>query len=215
MTFFRGRKKQGRNFVGVAIHFGGFGASQQGDGETGLSFPFNSGNIPIEVAEIDAAIFYTRKELLVDSGGPGEFRGGLGQRIELCIPDGDLGPDGPVIAGLRGSSRFPDSSYPVFGRLGGGPGRGAGLFLNGEPVAHGLQWQLKPGDTVQLSVPGGGGFGAPLRRAPERVANDVKLGLVSRQGAIEDYGVVLTDSLEIDLEKTNAERDTRLKQAAT
>ena len=102
MTFFHGRKREGRNFVGVAIHFGGFGASKHGDGETGLSFPFNSGNIPIEVSEIDAAIFYTRKELLVDLGGPGEFRGGLGQLIEMCIPDGDLGPDGPVVAGLRG-----------------------------------------------------------------------------------------------------------------
>lgn len=86
--------------------------------------------MPIETVENDLPIVYLKKELVCDSGGPGRFRGGLGQEFELYVPDGDLAPVGPVMISIRGSGRSPDSPYPVFGRLGGKPGRSEGLTVN-------------------------------------------------------------------------------------
>lgn len=213
VMYVHGRKRNGRTFIGVVAHLGGFGASARGDGPSCLSFPFNVSNIPVEVTEQDAAILYLRKQLVPDSGGPGRFRGGLGQEVEFCVPDGAHGPDGPVTAGIRGSGRSPESVFPVFGRQGGRPGRNEGLALNGDAIGHGAQQRLKPGDRVLIKLPGGGGYGDPLERDPERVARDVQRGHVSVQGARADYGVVLDgQTLELDPARTERERTERSRQ---
>lgn len=211
--YVHGRKSNGRTFIGVIAHLGGFGAGAQTDGPSCMSFPFNVANIPIEITETDASILYLKKELVPDSGGPGRHRGGLGQEVAFVIPDGDLAPDGPVTAGIRGSGRHPQSSFPVTGLFGGGVGRSEGLFLNGAPLAHGAQQRLKPLDRVEIRLPGGGGYGDPLERPAASVARDVRLGLVTVAGALADYGVVVDPvSFAIDEPGTQAARAGKLRR---
>ena len=52
-------------------------------------------------------------------------------------------------------------------------------------------YPLKAGDVFRLDTPGGGGYGDPLTRAPERVLADVREGVVSAAAAERDYGVVV------------------------
>jgi len=54
----------------------------------------------------------------------------------------------------------------------------------------------KPGETVVLRVPGGGGYGDPKLRERDKVREDVALGYVSAQAAREQYGLDITESPE-------------------
>ena len=70
---------------------------------------------------------------------------------------------------------------------------------------------IKPGETVTNMNPGGGGYGNPYERPIEKVVWDVKNGLVSIDGAREDYGVIIKDptTLDVDIAATNALRAKR------
>ena len=202
-VYLHGRHRDGRSFLAIAQHSGGFGASARFDGYPCLCFPNNTRNIPVEVTENEARMYYVRKELRTDSGGPGHNRGGLGQEVEFAILDGgtDLARD--VESSVRMSGRTEDGTFPVFGRLGGGNGRGSGLWHNGEPVDHGIYRRLAPGDRMRFVLSGGGGYGDPFTREPERVLADVEQGYVSIERAEEDYGVVIDPSaMTIDSEAT-------------
>jgi len=190
-TYFRARRKDGQTYVGINSSMGGLGANAHGDGPSCRGFPYNVGNIPIETVENDLPIIYLKKELLVDSAGPGHHRGGLGQEFEFQVADGELGPVGPCVVSIRGSGRKPDSAYPVFGLEGGGVGRGEGLTLNGVDIPHGPQQHLRPGDRLRMALPGGGGYGDPFQREAERVVEDVRLGYVTAAAAEQDYGLVV------------------------
>lgn len=208
-TYVRSKRKDGKTYVGINSSMGGLGASAQSDGPSCRGFPYNVGNIPIETVENDLPVIYLKKELLIDSAGPGRFRGGLGQAFEFEIASGDLGPVGPVVISIRGSGRKPESPYPVFGLDGGGVGRGENLTLNGAPIPHGPQQQLKAGDRLLMALPGGGGHGPAISRDPQRVARDVSLGYVSREAAQADYGVIFDEQLQVDAVATQRERSTR------
>lgn len=210
-AYFRAKRKDGRTFVGINSSMGGLGATARGDGPSCRGFPYNVGNIPIETVENDLPVIYLRKELLTDSGGPGKYRGGLGQEFEFEVADGDLGPLGPLVVSIRGSGRKPESPYPVFGRLGGGVGRGEGLTLNGIDLPHGPQQQLKPGDRLRMALPGGGGYGNPLERDEAAVARDVRLGNVTVEAAFTDYGIVIGADERVDSTASRAERKRRLQ----
>ena len=191
-VYLHGHRRDGRPFMAIANHMGGFGGSARQDGHSALCFPFNTRDIPIEVTEGEATIMYLRKELVTDSAGPGENRGGLGQIVEFEILGGDLGPaEGFVASSVRLSGRSDDSDFPVLGRLGGRNGRGYGLKVNGKTVDHGIYRRLYPGDQVHFQLSGGGGYGDPKMREPERVARDVAEGYVSVEGALKDYGVAV------------------------
>ena len=58
------------------------------------------------------------------------------------------------------------------------------------------------GQKVRLETPGGGGFGDPLSRDPDRVVRDVRLGYLSREAARRDYRVILRDDGALDIEAT-------------
>jgi N-methylhydantoinase B len=62
-------------------------------------------------------------------------------------------------------------------------------------------------------MPGGGGLGDPLRRDPKRVAQDVRLGMVSAEAAIADYGVVLREDGSVDEDATKMKRETAEKRS--
>jgi N-methylhydantoinase B len=202
-VYLHGHRRDGRPFMAIANHMGGFGGSARQDGHSALCFPFNTRDIPIEVTEGEATIMYLRKELVPDSGGPGKNRGGLGQIVEFEILGGDLGPaEGFVASSVRLSGRSEDSDFPVLGRLGGKNGRGYGLKLNDKTVEHGIYRRLYPGDQVHFQVSGGGGYGDPRAREPERVARDVAEGYVTAEGARRDYAVEVDATNKVNQEET-------------
>ncbi len=208
--YLHGRHRDGRSFLAIAQHSGGFGASARYDGYPCLCFPNNTRNIPIEVTENEARMYYVRKEFRTDSGGPGRNRGGLGQEVEFAILDGGTELARDVESSVRLSGRTEDGTFPVFGRLGGRNGRGSGLWHNGEPVDHGIYRRLAPGDHVRFVLSGGGGYGDPFTREPERVLADVEQGYVSIEKAEKDYGVVVdAAALAVDAEATRRLRARR------
>ena len=206
-VYLHGRHSDGRSFMAIAQHSGGFGASSRYDGYSCLCFPNNTRNIPIEVTENEARMFYLRKEFTTDSAGPGRNRGGLGQEIEFCILDGETELARDVESSVRLSGRTEDGTFPVFGRRGGKNGRGSGMWVNNEPVDHGIYRRLSPNDRVRFVLSGGGGYDLPQLRDPERVLFDVKEGYVSVERAKLDYGVVIdAELMEVDIEATELVR---------
>ncbi|MEM9549825.1 MAG: hydantoinase B/oxoprolinase family protein [Pseudomonadota bacterium] len=180
---FAGRGADGREFV---THFnaqGGQGAFADRDGVTAVVFPGNIASTSVELFEHETPLLVRRRALLTDSGGPGRFRGGLGQEtvLENCAA-------GSVRAALSGG-RF---HVPAPGLDGAGPGSEGAISVNGAPpFTRPDRVDLAPGDRVSLRQPGGGGFGPPVARDPERVAVDVREGYVSAVGARQDYSVVI------------------------
>lgn len=202
-VYLHGRHADGRSFMAIAQHSGGFGASARYDGYSCLCFPNNTRNIPIEVTENEARMYYVRKEFRTDSGGPGRNRGGLGQEVEFCILDGGTEVARDVESSVRLSGRTEDGTFPVFGLHGGQNGRGSGMWLNEKPVDHGVYRRLAPGDRVRFVLSGGGGYGDPREREPERVLADVEQGYVSVEQAEADYAVVINaDRMQVDVEAT-------------
>jgi N-methylhydantoinase B len=188
---------------------GGTGARPGADGVDGRDSSLaNQRNTPMEKTEEEAAALITEYALRPDSGGAGEFRGGTGVVFSVRIAEA-----GSAVLG-RGMERF---VFRPWGMAGGQPGATARVVLNpGTPNERDLGkldiFHPKPGDVVAIMTPGGGGYGDPLKRAPERVAADVAEGYVSTSAALAEYGVVLLPDLTVDQAATQA---TRQRLAAT
>jgi N-methylhydantoinase B len=202
--YLHGRWRDGRSFLAISQHSGGFGGSVRQDGWPTLCFPNNTANIPMEVTEREAPIVYRRKEFVTDSAGPGRFRGGLGQEVEFEVLQADL-LGGYVESSVRLNGRSEGGSFPIGGRAGGGAGRGGGLWVNGQPAEHGIYRRLHPGDRLRFTLGGGGGYGDPFARDPASVLADVREGKVSVAAALRDYGVVVTAGT-VDLAATRRAR---------
>jgi N-methylhydantoinase B len=202
--YLHGRWRDGRSFLAISQHSGGFGGSVRQDGWPTLCFPNNTANIPMEVTEREAPIVYRRKELVADSAGPGQFRGGLGQEVEFEVLQADL-LGGYVESSVRLNGRNEGGSFPIGGRAGGSAGRGGGLWVNGQPAEHGIYRRLYSGDRLRFTLGGGGGYGDPFARDPASVLADVREGKVSVAAALRDYGVVVTAGT-VDLAATRRAR---------
>jgi N-methylhydantoinase B len=197
------RRRDGRAFLAIQQHSGGFGASHRYDGYSTLCFPNNTRNIPVEVTENEAPVRFLRKELVPNSGGPGRRRGGMGQDVEFAVLDGERGPEDFVEGSVRLNGRDETGDFPLQGRCGGRNGRGGGLWLNEEPIPHGIYRRFWPNDRIKFRLGGGGGYGDPFEREVELVLEDVRSGLVSITAAAADYGLVIDPkTLEVDLAAT-------------
>ncbi len=182
------------------------GASSGRDGHHCAIFPANGANTPVEIFESDTPLLVVARELLCDSGGAGKMRGGLGRRMVIRVPDDEPAPLPPVTIAVQ-AGRF---RYPPEGLFGGKPGAKARFLINEEPGDPSGLTQCGPGDTVAFYSAGGGGFGDPLERDPERVERDVAHGYVSPEKAREEYGVVIDqETLRVDDPATQALRATR------
>jgi len=199
MNVFYGRRHDNRPWHSVIIRGGGMGAGANNDGNYVYIFPANGANTPIEIFESDTPLIVEKRELLIDSGGPGRMKGGLGKREVFRVPDDEYAPIPPVNLGIQ-AGRY---VYPAEGLFNGKTGRKAQFLVNGTPGnPYGLT-QLKPGDVVTIDAPGGGGYSDPFERDPEMVLNDVIEGYVSIESARDDYGVVIDESTkQIDWEAT-------------
>jgi len=175
----QGRTRDGRGVSSIFFASGGFGALAGLDGAPTTPSPSNMTGTAIEVWEDLTGLVIESKELLQDSGGPGEFRGGLGQRIEFV---NDSGSD-VSIACLAGRTDFAPR-----GVRGGRPGGLREIRLNGRKVHPKGRYVLAPGDRLTTLESGGGGYGPPERRDRAALAHDVAQGFVSAASARDDYG---------------------------
>jgi N-methylhydantoinase B len=158
---------------------GGKGATARLDGLPTIAFPYNGTVTPTEIIENQAPVVVEHKRLVIDSGGAGRFRGGLGQEMRMRVVG-----NRPMIASAR-----PDKvRFPAPGALGGHPGL-AGRFTINDKDAPVRPHTLKPGDTVTMRLPGGGGYGDPRERPREAVARDVENAYVSPEAARTAYGL--------------------------
>ena len=184
MNVFYGTFNNGKPWHSVIIRGGGMGASSGRDGENSYIFPANGANTPIEILEGDTPLIVERREFLMDSGGAGKFRGGLGTRTVFRIPDDEHAPQTPVSLGIQ-SGRF---RLPPEGLAGGQAGSRAKFLINGEQGnPYGLT-KLHPGDLVVMESSGGGGYGSPSERDRDALTEDLRAGWVSDEKAKSEYG---------------------------
>jgi N-methylhydantoinase B len=170
---------------------GGSGGSARQDGISGseLSVAFLR-NVPVEVLESEAPVLARRFGLRPDSEGAGRFRGGFGAEYDLQIRH----PSAVVV--MRGKDRH---RFCAWGAAGGHAATTSGNLCErpGEaPYDLGKQTVYRPAmnEVIRLWSGGGGGWGDPLERDPEAVAQDVAAGLVSPERARTVYGVVIAPS---------------------
>ena len=184
ISVFRGRPRDRRDLFTFSLFQCGGGGGRAGkDGLSATGFPSGVAGVPAEVAETLSSLVQHRRELRPDSGGPGRFRGGLGQYTEMGCRTESPWTVSPMVDRIR---------YPPEGILGGLPGARGELLIDGrEEGRPKTMLTLQPGQRVQLNLPGGGGFGDPLERDPQMVLADVVEGYVSITGAARDYGVVV------------------------
>ncbi|MDQ1584951.1 MAG: N-methylhydantoinase, partial [Actinomycetota bacterium] len=153
-----------------------------------------------------------RLGLAVDSGGAGQFRGGLGYETHIrMLEDAHFMSiaDRSILAcwGVKGGKA--GKSFQVTIDPGGPREREVDALADAEPV--------RAGEVIRIRTTGGGGWGDPLARDPSAVARDVAWGKVSREGARDDYGVVLRldgDEVRVDEPVSHALR-THLRNART
>ncbi len=171
------------SFTFSLFQCGGTGARAVKDGLNTTGFPSGVAGVPAEVMESLTPLVQHQRELRTDSGGPGTYRGGLGQWTEFGNP-------GKVSWGV--SALVDRTQYPAAGLEGGQSGAPGEFLVNNtlRPQAKALV-PLAPDARVQLNLPGGGGYGNPLKRPVEQVLNDVVNGYVTLEVAEREYGVVI------------------------
>jgi len=165
---------------------GGYGARVGKDGPDAVqAHGQNTENAPIEQSENNYPFRIARYELIEDSDGAGQFRGGLGLRRDYCFPDHEVS-----FTILSDRDRW--GPHGLFGGL---PGLKASYILNPGHDARTLgsktTVQLNAGDVVSFRSCGGGGYDEPHARDPQLVRLDVREGKVSVARAKAVYGVAL------------------------
>ena len=203
-----GWREHRRRWIMFCFFGGGLGGNPEGDGLNHSNNPISTATIPpVEVLESLYPVMFTQWALRPDSAGPGMHRGGLGAIYEVeALADG--GAD-VFLIGERGK-------FPPFGVNGGGPAAlNRFVFQTDEGwstpplVSKITDVKIRRSQKVRLETPGGGGFGDPMTRDPNRVARDVRFGYISHEAARRDYGVVLGDDGSPDVAATKKERARR------
>lgn len=198
LTQVAGADRKGKTFSYIFFSSGGMGARPTSDGLSATAFPSGVQGTPVEIMENTLPLLVTRKELRNDTGGPGKFRGGLGQAIGLK-------PMTPKP--IHHSPMYDRFHHQAKGAAGGMNGSVGGLILStGEQLHSKKKYELQPDQEVTLNLPGGGGFYPPTERDPELVREDILNDYVTRESAECHYGVILNDDLSINLKKTKEKR---------
>ena len=183
-----GGRDANRAFVHYEIFSGGTGARSAKDGVSATAFHLsNCKTAPIEIIESEFPTRVERFEMIADSGGPGEWRGGLGFVRDYRI----------LVDDVRFSMRTDKHAVEPFGSDGGLPGGKGACIVN--PATNNEQRlpsrfgdrRLSVNDVVRVERPGGGGLGDPLQRPIEKVLDDVRQGYVSAERARTDYGIAV------------------------
>lgn len=182
-----GKRKNGQPWVMFSFYGGGHGGTPEGDGLNHGNAPISTATIPpMEILEAAYPVMFKQWALRPDSAGAGTQRGGLGAIYEIEVLE-DNGAEA-FLFGERG--RFAPQ----------GVAGGAEAAMNVFSYEQADGWHHPPmvskmrgirlakGESVRLETPGGGGYGPPSSRSPERIARDVALGLLSEDAATQQYG---------------------------
>ncbi len=172
-----GHRANGSRWVMFSFFGGGHGGHPSGDGLNHGNAPISTATIPpLEILEAAYPIAFTQWSLRPDSGGKGQYRGGLGAIYEIELLESEAEA---FFFGER--ARFAPQ-----GVLGGGPGA-----LNRFDYQSGGRWHSPPlgskmvgihlqrGERIRLQSPGGGGYGPPRKRSARAKAEDLRQGYVS------------------------------------
>ena len=171
-------KLENTTFTAMSFHSGGAGARPNKDGLSATPFPSGVRNVPVEVLEAITPIVIWRKELRQNSGGAGQFRGGLGQRMVV----GNREKAEFAIFGT-----FDRVKNPARGRDGGKPGATGSLTLTSGKKLKGMGRQVIPmGEELIIEMPGGGGYGNPKCRDRRKIMEDIRAGLIGADN-IKEY----------------------------
>lgn len=177
----------GTAFSSLNVALGGMGARPGSDGLSTTAFPSGVGSVPVEVAEVMAPVIYHQKEFAPDSGGAGQYRGGLGQRIEI---GSRLGEDM-----MMSAAAFERLTTGPAGRQGGGAGaKGQVSITDGTRVTDKGMYRIPAGSRLVLHTPGGGGFGPAPLRDPHALDQDITDGFVTPDAAREHYQTKKTET---------------------
>ncbi len=198
-----GYDKDLQPFIYVDFMSGCWGGRPWADGLDGNTSMFaNMASFSVEVIESENPLEVLDYEFVPDSGGPGKFRGGMAQRKTWRM----LADEGIL------QVRADRQTHRPYGLQGGGPGRAGRNILdpgqNSEAPLHAkLTMTLRVGQVFRHELPGAGGWGEALTRDLDLVAQDLRAGLVTIEGAARDYGVVAHgEPPAIDLPATEALR---------
>ena len=186
--------------------FGTWGGRPDKDAIDALSsLAVNYSNTPVEIVEREQPIRIEEYGFRQDSCGPGKFRGGLGLVREYRL----VGVDEAVL-----QVRSDRQKFQPYGLKGGAPGANAGNYLRGvddrkSALPGKFMRTFKRGESYRAELAGGGGWGNPLDRAPEKVVQDVMDEKISLESAARDYGVVIGADGSLDADGTIRLRATR------
>ncbi|MDB2651356.1 hydantoinase B/oxoprolinase family protein [Amylibacter sp.] len=167
-------------FATELVHNGGTGGRCGKDGLSATAFPSGVMGSLVEITESVSPLIIWRREYCQDSAGAGEFRGGLGQVLEISSSE-----DAPIslFAALDRIHHAPR------GREGGKNGELGSLTLsNGDTLRPKGEQIIPAGQRMTVLTPGGAGYGVPKNRDLARIAQDLEFGLISPEAAMLDYG---------------------------
>ena len=195
--------RTGDPFVLYMMPVGGLGARPNKDGSSAvINYMGNCSSQPAEVWEAMHPFRVNRWELIQDSAGAGRWNGGFGYDVEYQAVEQE-----------SMLSIFTErAKIPPYGLFEGLSARYASydLEIEGEVRRIGTKTsrlKFPDGATFTTHTPGGGGYGHPYQREPERVLEDLRDELISREQALEAYGVVIDENGNIDLEATEQRRN--------
>ena len=167
-------------FSSIIFTHGGMGARSDKDGLSATPFPSGIRGTPIEIMESNAPILIHQYELRQDLGGPGKYRGGLGQTIRFGVRTGRQ---------WRLPTLLDRTHIPAHGLSGGGDGERGAAILNGQKTLSSKSaYVLQPDDIVTFRLPGGAGYGPVKGRDRASIVRDIEEGYVSVESATRDYG---------------------------
>jgi N-methylhydantoinase B/oxoprolinase/acetone carboxylase alpha subunit len=170
-----------RPFAVINMGLGGIGGRPGKDGLATTAFPSGVGTIPVEVTEAQCPLYFKRKHYLADSGGAGEWRGGVSQVIEIANREA-----APFAISAATFDRIHNAAQ---GRHGGLPGcKGAARRGSGPALPDKGIHIIATGDSLVVELPGGGGFGDPQHRDRTLIESDLAAGLITPEAARRDYG---------------------------
>ena len=195
----------GKPFQTFIPYAGSWGATSRADGESAI-VSLIQGDVrllPVELRENMFPLRIREFSLRADSGGPGRWRGGLGVRIAH-----------QALTGCSYQAQYERTVDPPWGLEGGRDGKVTRTWRERPGSDEQLPLPFKcndlafeAGDTEVLLTAGGGGYGDPRERDPERVRQDVLNGYVSVEAARRDYGVAIDRyTLQIDQALTRSLR---------
>ena len=197
-------------FIYVDFTCGTWGGRPFSDGLEGNSnLLANMASQSAEVSELENPVEILGNELVTDACGAGRYRGGAPFYREYRMSEEE------AVVQVRSDRQ----THRPYGLYGGKPGAPGEVVLNPEAEARTLPSKVtmtcRHGDVVRWVLPGGGGWGDPLGREPERVLRDVRNELVSPAAAEREYGVVIdTEGWRVDEAATSKLREQRRSAAS-